>query len=181
MDCLALIRLILKKCQSSHAAQRIRERLYDICKLYLPRSRSGVVGTTLTEVVEVIVASHFLSPDWRDPQVIFTLFPWLFLQLHSEFSLKIYEWLIDKTIVRDDNLATSGLYSYYSKPGDQDAPQPSEFKVHFYLSCPNLFLRFCWHLSGAHSYFLHALLAGFIWIIIGILIWASFQSISPTS
>lgn len=32
-------------------------------------SSIGVVGTTLTEVIEVTVGSHFLAIDWKDPLV----------------------------------------------------------------------------------------------------------------
>jgi hypothetical protein len=52
-------------------------------------------------------------------------------QLHNEFSMKFHEWLIDRTVTREHDLsiATGGMYGSYSKPGDQEAPPPSEFKV----------------------------------------------------
>jgi hypothetical protein len=45
--------------------------------------------------------------------------------------MNFHEWLIDRTVTREDDLSISagGMYGSYAKPGDMEAPPPSEFKV----------------------------------------------------
>jgi hypothetical protein len=53
------------------------------------------------------------------------------LQLHSEFSLHLRQWLAERSVVRveDCNFSDGGVYKYYSKSGDSDVQPPSDFKV----------------------------------------------------
>mmetsp|Transcript_26443 Transcript_26443/g.39252 ORF Transcript_26443/g.39252 Transcript_26443/m.39252 type:complete len:2189 (-) Transcript_26443:344-6910(-) len=128
---LQFYRLLLKSCTSEYPASVIRGKMQEVCCHYMGNtSRQGVIAATLSDVVEVTLSSFLLAPNWKNED------------LHSEFSLKMYNWLIDEDVIHS-SIGKNGVYAHYALPGDTDTPDPSNFKVSLLSLWGNLLFTAC--------------------------------------